>query len=74
MRIRTIIWITAIIILGGALVLVLVMYRSDLRRGIRNLEEIQSQVFRSKQAEIEFLLEGSGPTVLISHGITGGID
>lgn len=38
------------------------------------LDNIASETYHSKIGEIEYLLQGIGPTILVSHGITGGID
>ncbi len=31
-------------------------------------------IFHSRFGDVEYLLEGDGPTVLVSHGVTGGIN
>jgi len=38
------------------------------------LDNIPSQVYTSKYGDIEYLLRGEGPTIVVSHGITGGVD
>lgn len=51
-----------------------VAFRRDLAASRGRLGEIPSQVYASKYGDIEYLLVGEGPTVLVSHGVTGGID
>ncbi|MHA1914225.1 MAG: alpha/beta fold hydrolase [Promethearchaeota archaeon] len=38
------------------------------------MNKIESQSFKSKFGDIEYIVRGKGPTILISHGISGGID
>jgi len=68
-------------VLLGVLVLVLagiggayIAFRRDLGAARGRLAHIPTKVFASKHGDIEYLLAGDGPTVLISHGVTGGID
>jgi len=49
-------------------------FRNDLAAGYTRLHDLQSQLYTSKYGDVEYVLEGTGPTVLISHGIAGGID
>jgi pimeloyl-ACP methyl ester carboxylesterase len=55
-------------------VIVFLKFRKSLTQNYRRLQDIQSKVYKSKHGKIEYLLIGKGPTILISHGITGGID
>ena len=49
-------------------------FRTDLAAARSRLADIPSSICHSSFGEIEYLLEGAGPTVLVSHGVTGGID
>lgn len=62
------------IILVITAIVILIRYRNDLSVIRSRMNSISSSVFRSPDYEIEYLLEGSGPTILISHGVTGGVD
>ena len=55
-------------------VIVLVKFRKVLAQHYRRLESIPSQVYHSTHGDIEYLLQGDGPTILVSHGVTGGVD
>ncbi len=35
---------------------------------------METHIYKSDKGDIEYLFEGSGPIVLISHGVTGGVD
>jgi pimeloyl-ACP methyl ester carboxylesterase len=54
--------------------LVIIKFRKAMAHHYARLNDISSEVFTSSLGEIEYLLQGKGPTVLISHGITGGVD
>jgi pimeloyl-ACP methyl ester carboxylesterase len=49
-------------------------YRKDMIGRYEKLESMPSKVYSSTYGNIEYLVEGEGPTILISHGITGGVD
>ena len=66
-------WI-GIVILIGFFSIIYFGFRSDMNKAISKQKAIPSEVFASKFGDIEYLLKGDGPTVLISHGVTGGID
>ena len=66
-------WI-GLIILVGVFLFVNLDFHKDMNSAIDKQNAISSQVFASKFGDIEYLLKGDGPTVLISHGITGGVD
>jgi pimeloyl-ACP methyl ester carboxylesterase len=72
-RKATFIWIGALILIGVVLIAFL-GFRNDFQKNISKLKNIQSNVFLSKYGDIEYLLIGEGQTILISHGITGGVD
>jgi hypothetical protein len=62
----------AIAILAGTWVYA--SYHRDVRAASARLESIPTRVCRSQVGDVEYLLAGDGPTVLVSHGVTGGID
>lgn len=66
--------IVVAIILVVAFTVSYTKFRNDLAAGYAQLHELQSQIYPSRYGDVEYLLEGSGPTILISHGVTGGID
>jgi pimeloyl-ACP methyl ester carboxylesterase len=69
--------IVAIVLVVAAAVfsaLVLSAYWRDIRSARARVGKIPSKVYESKYGDIEYLIAGEGPTVLISHGVTGGID
>lgn len=69
--------ISGIITISVSLILVIVIvssYRKKLYQNLLLLNNIPSKIYQSKYGDVEYLLEGEGPTILISHGITGGID
>jgi pimeloyl-ACP methyl ester carboxylesterase len=50
-------------------------YRHDLSRARDRLAQHPSLIFHSAQwGDIEYRVVGHGPSILISHGITGGVD
>lgn len=73
-RMKIVLAATALLIVAAAVVVVARAYLGDLRRGERAVVSPGAQVFSSSLGDVEYVLEGSGPTVVISHGITGGID
>lgn len=46
----------------------------DVSAARNRLAGIPSEVYSSTYGEIEYYLDGDGPVVLVSHGVTGGID
>ena len=54
--------------------IVYIDFQEDLNNAHDQLNSITTKIFKSKYGDIEYKLEGVGPTILISHGITGGID
>ena len=62
------------IILIVAFSTIYLKFRNDLTAGYTRIHDLQSQIYTSKYGDVEYLLEGTGPTILISHGITGGIN
>lgn len=53
---------------------IVVKFRNTMAKNYSRLDNIPSQVHSSKNGDIEYLLRGEGPTILVSHGITGGVD
>ncbi|MHA1447522.1 MAG: alpha/beta fold hydrolase, partial [Candidatus Heimdallarchaeaceae archaeon] len=49
-------------------------YRKKLEESYARLKEIETKVFKSSLGDIEYILEGEGKTILISHGVSGGFD
>jgi len=62
------------VIVSVLLAVVIPKYSRDLSVARVAVDGIGSQLFSSSFGDIEYLLEGEGPVVLVSHGITGGID
>jgi pimeloyl-ACP methyl ester carboxylesterase len=63
-----------VLLLVLAVLIVSLCFWNDLAAAQRRLASIPSKIYHSPYGDIEYLLVGDGPTVLISHGITGGID
>jgi pimeloyl-ACP methyl ester carboxylesterase len=49
-------------------------YRKKIRDSYAELNKIDSKIFASSLGDIEYLLKGEGTTILISHGVSGGVD
>lgn len=49
-------------------------FQQDMSAARRRLASIPTEVFKTQYGDIEYLVAGNGPTVLISHGVTGGLD
>jgi len=49
-------------------------FRNDLAAAKARLASIPANIYHLPYGDVEYLLVGDGPTVLISHGITGGLD
>jgi pimeloyl-ACP methyl ester carboxylesterase len=71
---NNIVVILIVLFIAFASLVIVVSYNRDLSNHLHKLDNIQSKVYKSKFGDIEYLLEGEGPTVLISHGVTGGVD
>ena len=63
-----------VLIFVGVFLIAFLGFQNDLQKSISKLKNIQSTAFISKYGVIEYMLVGEGQTILISHGITGGID
>lgn len=65
------------VFLGVALalsLLVAVWFRHDMGDARARLAAQPTEIFQSRYGDIEYRVTGTGPAVLISHGITGGVD
>ena len=51
-----------------------VLFRRDMADSRARLAAQPTQIYKSKYGDIQYQVVGSGPTVLVSHGITGGVD
>jgi len=69
-----VLWIIGILAITILCIFVVVKFRKTLAHNYHRLQSISSHVYRSKHGDIEYLLRGDGPTILVSHGITGGVD
>jgi len=74
MKIKVLICLVIGIILLVSFIVILVRYKKDLSSNRAKIDGIKSQTYKSVDYNIEYILEGNGPTILISHGVTGGID
>jgi pimeloyl-ACP methyl ester carboxylesterase len=66
--------IAIVILVASILFLIFLKFRRTMSKNRSHLNNITSQVFTSKYGDIEYLVRGEGPTILVSHGITGGVD
>lgn len=62
------------LILLAVLVAGFVLFRQDLREARSRLASIPTTIYTSRSGDVQYRVVGSGPTVLVSHGITGGVD
>jgi pimeloyl-ACP methyl ester carboxylesterase len=62
------------VIVSVLLTVVITKYSRDLSVAKTAVDRIGSKIFSSSFGDMEYVLEGEGPVVLVSHGITGGID
>jgi len=65
-------------VLAGLLLVALagagLLFRHDMADARARLAAQPTQVFRSEYGDIQYRVVGTGPAVLVSHGITGGVD
>jgi pimeloyl-ACP methyl ester carboxylesterase len=66
-------WAVGILVVVISLLIVL-KFRKAMTKRYRYLNSIPSKIYTSKHGDIEYFLTGEGPTILVSHGITGGVD
>jgi pimeloyl-ACP methyl ester carboxylesterase len=62
------------LILPAGLAVALVVFRNDLSKARRRLASIPTKLYKSRFGDMEYQLAGEGPTVLVSHGVNGGLD
>jgi len=74
MKRKSMLLIIIFVIVSLLLAIVIPKYSRDLSAAKAAVDRIGSQVFNSSFGDMEYLLEDEGPVVLVSHGITGGID
>lgn len=74
MKRKSMLLIIIFVIVSVLLAVVIPKYSRDLSAVKAAVDGIGSQLFSSSFGDMEYLLEGEGPVVLVSHGITGGID
>lgn len=72
--VRVFTWVAVAAAVVVVAVLIVAAYSRELRRGRDRLAALHAQVAAVPLGTIEYLQEGEGPTVLVSHGITGGVD
>jgi pimeloyl-ACP methyl ester carboxylesterase len=73
-KVKLIVFIIASVILATVFITVFLKFNRDLSASNKRINDIKSQIYKSKYCYVEYLLDGNGPTILISHGVTGGID
>jgi len=61
-------------VLFALVLVVFAFFNRDLNTARSRLAGIPTEVYTSTYGDIEYRLVGEGPVVLISHGVTGGID
>lgn len=74
MKRKSMLLIIIFVIVTVLLAVVITKYSRDLSAAKTAVDRIGSQIFSSSFGDMEYLLEGEGPVVLVSHGVTGGID
>jgi pimeloyl-ACP methyl ester carboxylesterase len=62
------------LILLAVFSVVVLLFRQDLREARNRLASIPTTLYESRYGAIQYRVVGDGPTVLVSHGITGGVD
>jgi len=63
-----------LLLLAAAVLIVSLSFWNDLAAAQGRLASIPSNIYHSSSGDIEYLVVGDGPTVLVAHGITGGVD
>ena len=61
-------------ILIPVFVVAFILFRQDLREARSRLSSIPTTIYESRYGDIQYRVVGNGPAVLVSHGITGGVD
>lgn len=63
-----------LVLIAIASVTVYIRYARDMDVTRTRLASIPTEIYTSQYGDIEYRLVGNGPVVLVSHGVTGGID
>lgn len=71
---RRIVWSAAGIIAVAAAAIVFLGYKRDMAAARQRVDGLQTSVFAWKYGAMEYRLAGEGPVLLVSHGVTGGVD
>lgn len=66
--------ITLVVCLAIGGIFTYVSFKLDLDTAYARTAKIPTEVFEGQHGNIEYMLTGEGQTVLISHGVTGGLD
>jgi pimeloyl-ACP methyl ester carboxylesterase len=64
----------SILIISVLCIFIVLRFRKVMAYHYNRLDNIPSHIYHSKYGDVEYLLRGEGPTILVSHGITGGVD
>ena len=76
-RTRRTVMVVLYVVCGASLALstlVAVMFNRDMADARARLKAQPTEIFQSRYGDIEYRVSGTGPAVLVSHGITGGVD
>jgi pimeloyl-ACP methyl ester carboxylesterase len=73
MKKMTVLYIVLILFVGSFLSIYFT-FKKELGVANNRLRSLSTSVFSSSIGDIEYRLEGEGPCIVISHGVTGGID
>jgi pimeloyl-ACP methyl ester carboxylesterase len=76
-KVRRTLRVVLYVIFGIALALlafVALWFRHDMSQARARIAAQPTEIFQSRYGDVEYRVTGTGPAVLISHGITGGAD
>jgi pimeloyl-ACP methyl ester carboxylesterase len=62
------------LILPPGFAVAFVVFRNDMSKARSRLASIPTELYKSRYGDMEYRLAGEGPTVLVSHGVNGGLD
>jgi pimeloyl-ACP methyl ester carboxylesterase len=62
------------LILPAGFAVAFILFRNDMSQARSRLASIPTKLYKSRFGDIEYRLAGEGPTVLVSHGVNGGLD
>lgn len=71
---KTLVWTGIVIVLAVAVAAEFLRYHKDLAAARQRVDGLQTSVFAWKHGNVEYRVSGEGPALLISHGVTGGVD